>query len=62
MIKKIYDIIKKIIFSIVLLYGYNLIAEPINVIIPINIFTIGIITIMGFPALFALIIIHILIY
>jgi len=62
MLKKIYEIIKKIIFSIVLLYGYNLIAEPINVIIPINIFTIGIITIMGFPALFGLIVIHILIY
>lgn len=62
MLKKIYELIKKIIFSMLLLYGYNLIAAPINVIIPINFFTIFIITILGFPALFSLILIHILIY
>ena len=62
MLKKFLKIIKKIIFSAFLLYGYNILALPINVIIPINIITILIITILGIPALFALILIHVLIY
>lgn len=59
MLKKIGDILKKIIFSIVLLCGYNMIATPINVMIPINLITVGAVTILGFPALFAFIIINI---
>lgn len=59
MLKKIGEILKKIIFSIVLLCGYNMIATPINVIIPINLITVGAVTILGFPALFAFIIINI---
>lgn len=60
MLKKILDLIKKIIFSIVLLYGFNIIASPINIMIPINLITIGAVTILGFPALFAFIIINII--
>ena len=60
MLKKIGEILKKIIFSIVLLYGYNMIATPINVMIPINLITIGAVTILGFPALFAFIVINII--
>lgn len=59
MLKKIGEILKKIIFSIVLLCGYNMIATPINVMIPINLITVGAVTILGFPALFAFIIINI---
>ncbi|MCI5552892.1 MAG: pro-sigmaK processing inhibitor BofA family protein [Tenericutes bacterium] len=62
MLKKILDVMKKIIFSILLLYGYNMIATPINVMIPINFITIGAVTILGFPALFALIIINIVVF
>ena len=62
MLKKILDLMKKIIFSILLLYGYNVIATPINVMIPINFITIGAVTILGFPALFALIIINIVVF
>ena len=60
MLKKIGELLKKIIFSIVLLYGYNMIATPINVMIPINLITIGAVTILGFPALFAFIVINVL--
>lgn len=59
MLKKIGEILKKIIFSIILLCGYNMIATPINVMIPINLITVGAVTILGFPALFAFIIINI---
>ena len=62
MLKKICCILKKIIISSFILYGYNLIASPINLIIPINIYTIGILTIFGLPAMFSLIIILVLIF
>ena len=60
MFKKIFEVIKKVIFSVVLLYGFNIIANPINIMIPINLITIGAVTILGFPALFAFIIINII--
>jgi len=61
-IKKIFKFVKKIIFSALFLYGYNLLAAPINVIIPINFINIGLITFLGIPALFALIFIHIMFF
>jgi len=57
MFKKIFNLFKKIIISAFVLYGYNLIASPINLLIPINVFTIGILTLFGLPAIFSLIII-----
>jgi len=60
MIKKISRILKKIVISAFILYGYNLIAAPINLIIPINFITVGLLTIFGFPILFSLIIILVL--
>ncbi len=60
--QKIVKIIKKVIFSSFLLYGYNLLAVPLNIIIPINLINIAIITIFGIPSLFSLILIHVLIF
>lgn len=48
-------ILKKIIFSAFLLYGYNLIAVNFNMIIPINIYTIGFVSVLGVPSILALI-------
>lgn len=62
MIKKIFKIIGRIIVSALMLYGYNVIAVPINIIIPINLINIGLLTILGFPALFALIFLNIIIF
>lgn len=42
MLKKILKIIKKIVISIIVLYGYNLITQPFNLNIPINVITISI--------------------
>lgn len=61
-LKKIYRFMKKIVMSIFLLYGYNLIATPLNIVIPINIFTVAIVTVLGIPSLFALITIFLLLY
>lgn len=62
MIKKIFSIIKKILFSIFLIYGYNLIASPLNLIVPINMITVGLITILGLPAFFSLIVILLIVF
>lgn len=62
MLKKIYKIVKKAIVVCFLLYGFNLLSQPIDLIIPINLINVAIITILGIPALFALILIHILIF
>lgn len=62
MLKKIFYIIKRIVFSSFLLYGYNIIVEPINLTMPINFITIGCISIFGVPALLSLIIINIIIF
>ena len=62
MLKFIFKIIKRIIISSFLLYTYNLLVQPIGLIIPINIFTVSALTILGVPALLALIFIMVLIY
>lgn len=62
MIKKIFKLVRKVIVSALLLYGYNAIAGPINVIIPINLLNMGLLTFLGFPALFALIFLNIIVF
>lgn len=62
MVKKIFNLIKKIVISAFVLYGYNLIASPLNLVIPINIFTVGALTLFGIPAMFSLIIILVLVF
>ena len=53
--KKIVKLIKRVIFSVLFLYSYNILAESLNLIIPINLVTIGVLTILGIPSLFFLI-------
>ena len=56
MIKLILKILKKLIISIIILYGYNLATQSFNLNIPINIYTILIIAIFdgfGFLGLVA---------
>ena len=53
--KKILNVIKKIMFSTFLLYGYNLMVYSIGDMIPINIYTVGFISYFGIPMLFVFI-------
>lgn len=62
MLKFIFKVVKRITVSFFLLYGYNIIVQPIGIMVPINIFTIGALTILGIPALLSLIFIMIFIY
>ena len=61
-LKKLFNLIKRIVISAFILYGYNLLVTPINLIIPINIITVTLLTIFGLPALFSLIIILIVVF
>jgi len=40
-------LIKRIIYAAVLLYGYNLIATQFNMMVPINIYNLGIVSFLG---------------
>lgn len=62
MLKLLFKILKRIIVSSFLLYGYNLLVQPIGLIIPINVFTVGVISILGIPSLLAFIFVLVLIY
>ena len=59
--KNILGIVKKLILSFVILYTYNLIAVNFNMVIPINIITVGLITVLGTPSLLALILFKVLV-
>ena len=54
MLKRIFLIIKKIILSILLIYAYNKLALPLNVVIPINIVTVLMVFICGIPSILVL--------
>lgn len=62
MIKKIMKFMRNIVFSAFLLYGYNLLVEPIGLIIPMNMITVLAISIFGLPALLSFILIHVIIF
>lgn len=62
MFKILFNLLKKIVFSVFLIYGFNIIAAPLNLIIPINIITVGAITLLGMPALLSLIAIYFIVF
>ena len=62
MFKIIIKIIKRVILSSFLIFGYNTIVQPINLIIPLNMYTSGIVSILGIPAFLSLIFLKLFIY
>ena len=55
---KLIKLLKKFIISAFFIYGYNLLAQPLNIIIPLNFFTIIYVVLFGVPGLISLIIIY----
>jgi len=53
--KIILKIIKRTIFALAILYGFNIIMESLKLFIPLNIYTISSVAILGFPGLFILV-------
>ncbi len=54
---KIFKILRKILVGAFLIYGYNVLAQPLNLPIPLNFFTIGYVAIFGVTGLISLIIV-----
>lgn len=55
MLKKLMIVVRKVCTAIFILYGFNLILSAVNVIIPINIINVALVTVLGFPGLFVLV-------
>lgn len=55
MLKKGIAVVKKLIFAFLLIYGLDLCINSLNVVIPINVFTLGTVTILGVPGLVSLV-------
>lgn len=53
--KIIIKLVKRVILCAFFLYGYNLIAVNFNMIIPINIYTLGLVSILGIPSILGLV-------
>ena len=51
----IVSICKKVILSFCIIYAFDIVASGLNIIIPINIVTIIVVSILGIPGLLALI-------
>ncbi len=55
MVKKIVKVVKKVCFAFVMLYGLNLILSNVNIFIPINIFSITLVSFLGVPGILGLV-------
>lgn len=55
MVKKIFNFLRKIIMSVLFIYAYNKLFLPLNIIIPLNVITVLLVTIFGIPSIFMLI-------
>lgn len=53
--KKIFLLIKKVILAVIYIYAYNKLTLPLNIIIPINVFTVSLVTLFGIPSMIMLI-------
>lgn len=52
--KKVVTLLKRILFSFVVLYGFNTIGSNFSIVIPINFITVSLVTLLGFPVLLSL--------
>lgn len=53
--KILYRILKKIVISSFVLYGYNIIAVNFNLLLPFNLITVSTVTFLGSSGLFGLV-------
>ena len=60
--KKIYGLLKRIIISAFLLYSFNLVMSPLNILIPINLITVSILVVLGIPGLISLFVLLLYVY
>lgn len=51
----IFEVLKRIVLAICLVYAFNLVASGLNIFIPINVITIAVVSALGISGLLALI-------
>lgn len=62
MLKIVLKAVKRIVFSSFLLYGYNLLVNPLNLMVPINVITVSALSIFGVPALISFIFVYLVVF
>lgn len=55
MLKKLFDVVKRVVMAVLFIYAYNKLALPLNVIIPINIITVLSVSLCGIPSILMLV-------
>ena len=60
--KKIINLVKRILFSFVVLYGFNTIGSNFSLVIPINFISLSLVTLLGFPALLSLVLLLVIVF
>lgn len=58
--KKVVNFFKKIVFGFLFIFTFNKLAIPINIVVPMNVITIGLVSFLGVPAMFMLVLFLIL--
>ena len=58
MLKIIFNVVKKVIFAIFLLYGLNITLNAVNVVLPINYVSVFFISLFDIPGLISLIVLY----
>lgn len=59
--KHIWNVVKKVIIAIFILYGINLLISSLNILIPINIVSIILVSLLGVPGILTLVILFLLV-
>jgi len=60
MFKRIFVVLKKIVLSILFIYTYNKLTLPLDIVIPINIFSVSLVSLFGIPSIIMLILFSLL--
>lgn len=53
--KPFIKILKRLFFAFTCIYSFNIIMESLKLFIPLNLYTIGAVSLLGFPGLFVLV-------
>ncbi|MCI6712882.1 MAG: pro-sigmaK processing inhibitor BofA family protein [Bacilli bacterium] len=60
MFKRIFVVLKKIVLSILFIYTYNKLTLPLDIVIPINVFSVSLVSLFGIPSIIMLILFSLL--
>ena len=55
MLKKLFNIVKKVIMSVLFIYAYNKLTLPLDVVIPMNVITVCLVALCGIPSILMLV-------